>query len=164
MQISKLSAFDAYRLRHTHHKQPSCSVLTLQNTDKDANLPLSSNVQTLTWSPDQGLCPKTPVIGSRSTLAINVCTCAVQNFPYRISPVQNCSVHYRLWLCFWRTSLIKFLQFLNLAIFTVTVFSISKQRASLPPPLSVLNSTTVILYHNLPNCQLGSNRFKQSCC
>ena len=46
MQISKLSVFDAYRLRHTHHKQPSCSVLTLQNTDKEANLPLSSNVQT----------------------------------------------------------------------------------------------------------------------
>jgi len=38
---------------------------------------------------DQGLCPRTPlgalpqtpVIGSRSALAINVSTCAVQNFP-----------------------------------------------------------------------------------
>ena len=73
---------------------------TLQNTDKEANLPLSSNVQTLKccqlqgvfapWPPGQGLCPwtplgalpQTPVIGSRSALAINVSTCAVQNFPY----------------------------------------------------------------------------------
>jgi len=96
MQISKLSVFDAYRLRHTHHKQSWCSVLTLQITDKEANLPLSSNVQTLKCCqlkgvspppPDQGLCLLTP-LGAlppdpryRLALTINVSTCAVQNFP-----------------------------------------------------------------------------------
>ena len=100
MQISKkLSVSDAYKLRHTHHKQPWCSVVTLQNTDKEAILPLSSNVQTLKCcqlqgalppepltrgsapGPRWGLCPQTPVIGSRSALAINVSTGAAQNFP-----------------------------------------------------------------------------------
>jgi len=30
MQISKLSVFDAYRLRHRHQKQPWCSVPTFR--------------------------------------------------------------------------------------------------------------------------------------
>ena len=60
MQISKLSVFDAYRLRHTHHKQPWCSVLTLQNTDKEAHLPLSPNVQTLNAVSFRGASPPDP--------------------------------------------------------------------------------------------------------
>jgi len=64
MQIRKLSVFAAYRLRHTHHKQPCCSVLTLQNTDKEANLPLSSNVQTLKCCQLQGASPLTPWPGA----------------------------------------------------------------------------------------------------
>jgi len=46
--------------------------------------------------------------------------------------------------------------------FTVSIRILtSKQPAPLQPPLSILNLTTVILCHNLPNCQLNrSNRFK----
>ena len=90
-------------------KMRNCAVQKHKNTDKEADLPLSSNVQTLKccqvvrgftpWSADQGLCrwtllgalPPDPVIGSCSALAINVwygyaytiwsvSTCAVQNF------------------------------------------------------------------------------------
>ena len=59
------------------------SVLTLQNTDKEANLPLSSNAQTLKCCQLQGgdAGGYNPVIGSRSALAVNVSIYAVQNFP-----------------------------------------------------------------------------------
>ena len=47
MQISKLPVFDVYRLYSHITNNRGVVTLTLQNTDKEANFPLSSNVQTL---------------------------------------------------------------------------------------------------------------------
>ena len=70
---------DVMKAQNNPTKQLWCSVLTLQNTDKEASLPLSFNVQTLKCcqlqgaspltrgsgpGPRWGLCPQTPVIGS----------------------------------------------------------------------------------------------------
>ena len=87
------------KMQFTQSKMRNCAAPKHKNTHKEANLPLTSNLQTQKccqlqgcFAPDPltrgtapgprwGLCPQTPVIGWRSTLAINVSTCAFQNFP-----------------------------------------------------------------------------------
>jgi len=72
--------------------------------------------------------------------------------------------HRNIWLWKWtinRDNGYSYQHFLNLATVTFANFVVSahtltlKQPTPLPPPQFTLNLTTVILYHNLPNCQLN---------
>ena len=97
--LCRLSLNTVCRKFTTHNSlQTAWRVLTLQNTDKEENLPLSSNVQTLKCCQLQGGgqspltrgCPWTP-LGAlppdpRYRVALRAChkclhLCAIQNFP-----------------------------------------------------------------------------------